>query len=403
MLLPVALALHQSDVADVTVLGLTTAADEAKKINLPLLQYKNFDYLRTNETIIWGKEMSLALGVNAAIEAEETEAYLGINFFDMVQTHGMVKAQDLYREYGRHSFLPINTMKNVLERFKPDLLLISNSPRSEQAAGIAARSLGIKCVCVNALLAIDEIAWLKNPQFADIVCVLNSQVKDFLCSQGRLPEQIRVTGNPAFDSLHDEQTKQSGRIFRMMLQEKLGIRCDFVIVWASQPEPNRHPTAPNKIGNPELPSKILDCLKNWLKTKKNVVLVVRPHPSEPAPIHLEEGIFVCTHHMLPISVVLQSCDALVTLTSTVGVEAWVLGKKVLQVKGSIFDHALPIAELGLAQACTLDNLPQYLSGAYTASIYEKALNNDNGHENKPRTPSQNATEAVVSVINELLA
>ena len=347
--------------------------------------------------------MSLTISTNPTVEVDETQAYLGINFSDMVQTHGLIKAQALYRQYGRHSFLPIHAMKNMLEHFKPDLLLISNSPRSEQAAGLAARTLGIKCVCVNALLAIDEIAWLKNPQFADVVCVLNSQVKEFLCAQGRSPQQIRVTGNPAFDSLSDAKTKQCGRIFRKKLQKKLGISCDFVLVWASQPEPTQHPTAPNKIGDSKLPLKVFDCIRNWLKTKKNVALVVRPHPNEPAPVYSDEGIFVCTHQMLPISVVLQSCDTLVTLTSTVGVEAWALGKKVLQVKGSIFDHALPLAELGFARACNLDNLSQMLSDAYADSIRENILKSDKGYENRHMNLSQNATQAVVSVINELLA
>jgi UDP-N-acetylglucosamine 2-epimerase len=402
MLLPVALSVQQHNLADVIVLGLTTAAAEVKKAGLPLLQYKDLTYLQNAQTKKWGRLLRGMLSKQASIDDEESEAYLGINFAEMVDAHGLEQAEILYQRDGRQGFLPTKSMLAVLKHTKPDLLLISNSPRSELAAGSAAQLLGINCVCINALFAIDEIEWLKNPFFANSICVLNQNVKEFLCSQGRLPEQVFVTGNPSFDALHDSQNLEKGSRYRQQLQEKLQNHCKFVILWASQPEPLTHPTAPNRIGNTDLPLHILQHLKNWVKKQKDAVLIVRPHPSERAAITQEIGTVVCPSNELPIAAVLYACDLVVTMTSTVGVEAWSLGKKVIQVKGSIFDHALPMAEMGLAEACSLDSLLETVHKAYSASIATGEFAQMAVSPQKSNLISSSATDQVVKVLREYL-
>ena len=50
----------------------------------------------------------------------------------------------------------------------------------------------------------------------------------------------------------------------------------------------------------------------------------------------------------PLDDLLHACDAICTLTSTVGLEGHLIGKPVVQVGGSMFEDAAPFAAMGVA-------------------------------------------------------
>jgi hypothetical protein len=54
-------------------------------------------------------------------------------------------------------------------------------------------------------------------------------------------------------------------------------------------------------------------------------------------------------------------DTVVTLTSTVGLEGHLCGARLIQVLGSVFERAMPLARFGVADAAVpLDGLDQAL-------------------------------------------
>src|SRR4051812_13827461 len=200
MVLPVARALQASGRARVQVLGLTTAAAVVREAGLPLLQVKDFVDAGDARALQHGERLAAAMGPVA--DPDETRAYLGLSYAELESQHGIEGAEQRYAQDGRQAFLPVRLLERILRRVRPDLVVATNSPRGERAAVLAARKLGLPSVCIVDLFAIDEVRWIGQPGYADRICVLNAHVRDFLVRAGRQPDEVVVTGNPAFDALH---------------------------------------------------------------------------------------------------------------------------------------------------------------------------------------------------------
>jgi hypothetical protein len=343
MVAPVALAVQRAGIAQVKVLGLTTAAPVVRASGLPLVQFKDFVEAGDEPALQRGRE--LLRGMDPVDDPEESAAYLGLSYVELEAAEGAGEAQRRYQQLGRQAFLPVRTMTRILERSKPDLVVVTNSPRAERAAVIAARDLSIPVVCTVDLFAIDEVRWIGAPDYAQRVCVLNDQVREFLVGAGRAPEQVVVTGNPAFDSLRDPENVQRGKVLR----DRHGWSGQRVVLWPSQAEPAIHPFDGSP-GDPQLPSRVLAELVAWTLRNDDAVLCVRPRAGEPAPLLPASDQIVLTGQDWPLPELLHAIDLVVTLTSTVGLEGHLCGARLVQVLGSVFEAAMPLARFGVADA-----------------------------------------------------
>jgi hypothetical protein len=59
---------------------------------------------------------------------------------------------------------------------------------------------------------------------------------------------------------------------------------------------------------------------------------------------------VLTGQEWPLPPLLHAVDTVVTLTSTVGLEGHLCGARLIQVLGSVFEPAMPLARFGVADA-----------------------------------------------------
>jgi hypothetical protein len=343
MVVPVALAVQRAGMAQVKVLGLTTAAPVVRASGLPLLQFKDFVEAGDEPALQRGRE--LLQGMEPVDDPEESAAYLGLSYAELEATTSVEQAQRRYRQLGRQAFLPVRIMTRILERIQPGLVVATNSPRAERAAVIAAGKLSIPAVCMVDLFAIDEVRWIGVPDYAQRVCVLNEQVREFLVGAGRAPEQVVVTGNPAFDSLHDSENVQRGKALR----DRHGWSERRVVLWPCQTEPSIHPFDGSP-GDPQLPSRVLAELVAWILRNDNAVLCVRPRAGEPAPVLPASDRIMVTGQDWPLPELLHATDVVVTLTSTVGLEGHLCGTRLVQVLGSVFEGAMPLARFGVADA-----------------------------------------------------
>lgn len=384
MLIPVAQALQSSGRARAVVLALTTAAPVAQAAGLDVYQFKDF--------VLPGDEAALAVGRQLVqglhtpmLDEDESAAYLGLSYADLVDSVGAAAAQADYALRGRQAFLPVRTLGRVIDRLRPDVVVATNSPRAERAAVVAARHSGIPAICVVDLFAIDEVQWIGAPDYADRVCVLNAVVRDFLVAAGRLPEQVVVTGNPSFDALNTPQMIEAGRA----LKAAQGWEDKTVILWPTQVEPACHPFN-GRPGKPALPGRILQILTQWAAGRSDVVLCIRSRAGEPAPLVPLHPRIVCTGQDWPLPALLHASDWVVTLTSTVGLQGYLAGCQVLQLTGSVFDDAMPLARFGMTDAVATEQT--------LASVLERCTT-------AARRPAQTlvpATAAVLSQINAFL-
>jgi hypothetical protein len=343
MVLPLAQALHASGRAQVQVLGLTTAAADVRQAGLPLLQFK--DFIRPGDEAALARGRALTATLTNVVDPEETAAYLGLSYADLEAEVGPQEAGARYARDGRQAFLPRRTLTRILQRLQPDLLVATNSPRAERAAIEAARALDIPAVCVVDLFAIDEVRWIAQPGYADRVCVLNEAVRDFLLAAGRQPDEIVATGNPAFDALQAPGLAQQGEALRAE-HDWEGKR---MLLWPAQVEPVLHPFDGTP-GDPTLPDRALQSLVDWTLAQPDAVLCVRARAGQALPPLPDHARIVLTGQDWPLPPLLHAVDLVVTLTSTVGLEGHLAGARLVQVTGSVFDAAMPLARFGIADA-----------------------------------------------------
>lgn len=354
MVLPVARRLQERGLAQVQVLGLTTAAGEVRDAGLPLLQFKNFLEEGDAAALAHGRRLAQAMGDVA--DPEETAAYLGLSYADLAADVGADEAARRYARDGRQAFLPHRTLARILSRVRPDVVVATNSPRAERAAIEQARRLGIPAACIVDLFAIDEVRWIGQPGYADRICVLNAEVRDFLLRAGRSPGELVVTGNPAFDALRDPSLAARGH----RLRREQGWDRKRVLLWPAQVEPALHPFS-GVSGDPELPDRVLQALVAWTLAQPDAVLCVRPRAGQALPALPDDARIVVTGQDWALPPLLHAVDLVVTLTSTVGLEGHLAGARLVQVLGSVFDDAMPLARFGIADAAVpLADLPPAL-------------------------------------------
>lgn len=344
-LLPVARRVLQLGLAQPVYLALTSAAEVVRASGVPTLGFRDFLEENDHRARAKGEELANQLP-GLACEREESIAYLGLSYVELEDRIGATAAAAEFRRFGRQAFLPLGVLQGVLREVRPDLVVTTNSPRSEQAAIQSARAVGVPSVCLVDLLGIWERDRLADPAFADAVCVLNPGVRDFLVAAGRPPSDVFVTGNPAFDTVNDATHIAQGARYRT----QAGWEFLHVLLYASSPEPVHSPGV-DGTGDPGFPRRIEQALIDIVQANPRLALWIRRHPSEPLATHVttppHPRIKVSTLDM-PLHASLHACDEVVVTVSTVGVEAQLAGKAVTQVRGSILDHLSPYVALQIA-------------------------------------------------------
>ncbi len=393
-LAPVARKLENSG-HEVVFLALTTARQYLEKrgmqSNIKVMGFKDLLFLAEQNALELGEKLAAELPENNAVSHEESVAYLGISFSDLVAEKGLIEAEKLYDEHKRQAFLPVRTMRTAFEYYKPDVVVATNSPRAERAAIIAAGEMNIPSICLVDLFALQERQWIGVAGFANRICVLNDAVKEMFLECGRGDDEVVVTGNPAFDVLLTDEAREKGRKMRSQRGWDDG---KINILFASQPEPEHHPFN-DKIGNPALPDDIENSLRSFVTNNNGFRLIVRYHPSQNSVFRDGKNVEFSPSSD-EISAVLHAVDIVVTITSTVAIEAHILEKPVITVDISIFSADAPYAKMGISVG--VDSLEELHD-----VILEQAKLLSNGHVNKPHKKQEIvcASDRVVEVIEAL--
>ena len=183
-------------------LALTSAGNVLEENGFPHLGFKDLIESGDEQVLAYGRDLVGKTNDSMRVPYDESVAYMGLSFWDLVQRHGEEEAHRIYREEGgRQAFYPVTPLRRYLEKVRPDLVVATNSPRAERAVIDAATQLGIPAVCVVDLFAFREIQWIGQPGFARKVCVLSEFVRGRMINAGRSHDEVIVTGNPAFDSM----------------------------------------------------------------------------------------------------------------------------------------------------------------------------------------------------------
>ncbi|MBA3813627.1 MAG: CDP-glycerol glycerophosphotransferase family protein [Alphaproteobacteria bacterium] len=386
-LTPVIKALKNQKDIEFSVFALTTAQTFLEKEKIDFFSYTNLPFPSTPHILNRGEELFSQLS-EQKVNREESIHYLGWNMVELEETYGVEEAGNMYAKRGRHCFFPIQLMKKIIKTCGIDLVISTNSPRSEQAALTAASELGVPSICLVDGFAKYESEWISHPGFSSKVCVLSNSVKDNLVAMGRPAQDIVVTGNPAFDIFYSPLSKEKINQFK----KENGIPEDKkVIVYASNPESEVHLYNGRK-GDVLLPEKVLEKLIILLEKQEDYFLIFRPHPSQ-----IFKNVFLSERmlfdHKFDLLTLLHASDVVVTLTSTVGLQAQIAGKPLICINSSVYAADIFYEDFGYVNRINcLAELNDSLSIALTRNDQNKIK----------KLNFLNATQNILEVINSFI-
>ena len=387
MVMPLRLALIEAGYEPV-VLALTTTPQVYRSQNIPHIRFIDHVDMTDSRIDHWGKHLSEKYHKDGiGISQQESIAYLGASFVDLIDEVGQTAALARYADLGLNALSPVNTLKHILQREGIGAVIATDSPRAERAALLAAASLKLPNLCAAGSFVSIGIDFLARADHGQRICVFNQRMATQLAVAGRPLHSVRITGNPAFDDLN-----QPGDIaLRSQLRSQRGLNeASQVVLWAEQPEP----------GNPVLPVAVRNQLAA-LCSQHGWQLLIRLHPSSQA--HGVSEALPPTALVSPreesIRHALLVCDTVVTLTSTVGLEALIMDKDLLIVNISQYsDHVDYSAGDGACVVCNRSDIETALLDIFNCVPHVLEL-----QENRRQTPhSGGAARVIVENLRELI-
>jgi len=137
-LLPVIRVLSKIPDYNIEVLGLTTAAAILEKEGIPYFGFRHLITEDDKSALSWGEKLAKDTN-HQSVTHEETVAYLGLSYMDLINRLEKDEAERLYAEKDRKAFLPLSVTEKLFEKIRPDLVVATSAPRTEQAAILAAQ------------------------------------------------------------------------------------------------------------------------------------------------------------------------------------------------------------------------------------------------------------------------
>ena len=355
------------------LIALTTAYEAAVAAGEKPLGYADLQHLAdpafANE---WGRKLAPTTR-HPTVTEEETRAYFGVNFWDLVQQYGMADARTLHAQKERFAYYPLHFFRRVLAHLQPDVVVATASPRSEEAALQAAIEMGIATLSMTDLFLRTSDPYCNRRFYADRVTVFNEQVRQTLEASGVPSEKLLVTGNPAFDGLASEALRAESAYWR----ESLGWTHKTVILWAGHVD-DYTSINPDPSTATAYPLQVEAELRRWADASEDHALIIRYHPNE---MHLfPEGrlhrrVFLSTRGQHVHQAVLAA-DLVIVQTSTVGLEAAVAGKPVIAMVNSPHSKRVDFnyEKLGVAYAAhEISDLPLMIEHALTSGCFAPEL------------------------------
>ncbi len=306
------------------VLALTVAYEQCKKL-FPQQTRRLLDYVFLFEEDLESiKELGSELVIDnhnpdSGIDLEESIFYLGLSMHDLLNQYGVAKAGKYYAEKGRHCFLPIFSMKKILNFEQPKVVVSTTSPRFELSSIYAANQLKIKTLQILDLFG--DITPLPSSDY--LVC-MNDSVKNTLIERGLKESQIFPFGQPAIE----DTVRNIESIDKMKLRKRYVKGKTRILLFASQ-RPIEYDTSgkfSSYLDYQSVNDNLCRVLGN-IETKFDIKVLIRIHPNErKEDYELLLNKFDCLDLNLYESLALA--DIVVTSASTIAIEAVVTGSNV---------------------------------------------------------------------------
>lgn len=348
------------------VLALTVAGAVFKRNGIPYINLSEYLTLFHDKDLIikYGEKLAEKhFNPNSGCSYEDTVAYFGFGYRELVEQYGAEEAEYIFADNGRTAFCPVSVMKTIIEYEKPDALVITCGVRSEKAAGLAANSLGIPVIRIADLPTFEENGC------ECVTCVMNEYAKKYAINNLNLnPKSVIITGQPVFENNLKVDSESIDKVYHQIKGNKF----HKFILYLSQP---------GLVESDQIEKKILeisDRHQDW-------IFVIKLHPNQ----DLDENIYVTENVYktkdIDLKALLYLCDVAITKDSTTGLEAVLIGKPLINILLS--ETRLDYSEYGISVKITdLEDLDKIIcecvgSDSMTLKRLKNGQKNMRNHKN----------------------
>lgn len=220
----------------------------------------------------------------------------------------------LFLSSRRQFLLPVNTMKSVLKKVSPGLVITTNSPRAERAVQIGAADYGIPCISLIDGYGTNEQYVLEHP---GKILVPSSRARDNLIRAGVSRAKISVAGNPVLEGL-----LRKGPAKALACLDSMGINLkDWKKVFLFVQSPISF--------DPTTWAAVEQFIIRFAAERKDHLMIVKNHPGDAPPSrYISKNILLLEERIeLPPFMILADC--IIVSHSIAALEAAVLKRPVL--------------------------------------------------------------------------
>jgi CDP-glycerol glycerophosphotransferase (TagB/SpsB family) len=292
------------------------------------------------------------------------------------------------------AFYPLSVMQRIFDQINPDFVLTTNSPRAEAAAIETANIRGI-----NNLIVTDLFTGLSHYKLkAKNITFLNKVAQDMFTRDGLVnmeDSQFHYTGNPAFDKILS-MPKEKDAGWLKSIFPSIDLRKRPLILHADMPA-YWHPA--KQCSHTKTKSETLEELNACYEATiaNNAIYLIRPHPSQilaPYRSWLEDKKNAYLAADCDLHTLLINIDLLLTRTTTVGLEAAYLDKRILQLDCT-FHSDMPLKGMGIAWGVGgYNNLPNEIRNALLDDKQLEKIRN----QTKQILPREPAAKKIAKII-----
>lgn len=348
---------------DTVVIGLTSARTTLMREGIPFLGFQDFvDPNQDKDALALGEAL---IGENEAphldIPRDESVAYLGMSFMDLIAEYGEDKARQLYAEKQRQSFIPLGTMRRIFDRIMPSFVVTTTSPRAELAARRVGRERGVPTMAITDMLSSD--AYIAEMHVNHLTVISRSAEKVYSTSVKVMADHIHRVGNPAMDRMVENAGKSIDETWRDS-HFSPGEACRYILVAEQYGYLHRETKRYVTFTETDIAAN-LDRIHDACR-KNNAVMLVRPHPSLSPNIYKdwiadksETAFFAQTHDLVKL---LNISDLVVSNFSTIMLDALYFERPVLLVNYPESGNLTPFDKMGYATGVMIEDEVELADG-----------------------------------------
>lgn len=384
-LIPVMEYLRKNTDIEVEAIGINLAVEKMRKAEIPCKSLS--DYLDIRSVELGFPLARKRHDFSSKVSFADSIAYYGFSMSDLIDEAGVKSAEKILRIYDRRTMFPQKTMMRILNQEKPDVVVTTTMNRFEAATLYAAGKLGI------ATVKVEDLIGRVNRTFPDKIQVDTQAEKEELMQRGFSEQRIILREemeNPTVisycEKIHQRQLEMRPTAFAVL--------CDYAKqeimkrgVWSAsihvtgQPAFDRHPWFQQNTSKEEVCRELSleagkplltfmsqpnaereDVFKTFVKAVESLShtelqVVVKLHPNEDGRI---QRLILKEHNTDKIKLVkemdarllLAVSDVIVTVSSTTGLEAAVMGKPLVYLNVTDKEDYIPFEQMGIGLRCT---------------------------------------------------